>query len=92
MTAIPNPEEGGAYGRNASDSWEEIYGYLQQHGKLHGYGVKKVNAGNYRHGKPTRFRINCNRDTPVKSQSYGKRKGQTTKKVGYLWYGVLKAT
>ncbi|RYP57568.1 hypothetical protein DL770_010633 [Monosporascus sp. CRB-9-2] len=66
MAAIPNPDKGGADGRNSSDFLQEIYGYLRQYGKLGGYGAK-VRVGNYGHDKRTRLGINFKRDTPVKS-------------------------
>lgn len=71
--AIPNPAEGGPYGGRPADKFETVFDYLQHHGKQNGYGVKRANAGNYRRGKPTRYRINCNRDAAEASTAEGSR-------------------
>ncbi|KAJ3574124.1 hypothetical protein NPX13_g4472 [Xylaria arbuscula] len=90
---IPNPPEGGPEGGPAADSVDELWDSLCRHAREHGYGIVRLNASNYKDGKPFYYTVKCNRGPRERSKAGTVRqRASSSKKIGCTWRGSLSAS
>lgn len=89
---IPNPPEGGPKGGPPADSVDELWDSLCRHAREHGYGLCRLNASNYKDGRPHYYTVKCNRGPRERSKATVGQRASTSKKIGCTWRGSLSAS
>jgi hypothetical protein len=85
LPRIPNPPSD-----DPTDTIDDLQKRLQDFACANGFAIIRRNASNYRNGKPTYYKIMCDKDSIRESEGHGHRR-TATQKSNCPWYGVASA-